>query len=153
MVQHTHIDTVEQALAAPDKIGSDNMLIGFGGYIGRLRNQKGLSFRQLGQLAAIDHAYIHRLEGGVKMDPSDEVVNSLIRVLSPGKRKTRILRFLLSTSVDEHLLGHVLEDPEISLEDFEAAAQLSAPGRPSGKEAWRCILTQVRSIREKTEGG
>ena len=44
------------------------MFIGFGGYIGRLRNEKGLSFRQLGQLAEIDHAYIHRLEGGEKKD-------------------------------------------------------------------------------------
>ena len=78
-------------------IGSDNMFIGFGGYIGRLRNEKGLSFRQLGQLADIDQAYIHRLEGGEKKDPSDDIVNSLIRVLRPGKRKARIVRFLLST--------------------------------------------------------
>jgi transcriptional regulator with XRE-family HTH domain len=129
------------------------MFIGFGGYVGRLRNEKGLSYRQLGQLAGIDHAYIHRLEGGEKNDPSDDTVNNLIRVLTPGKRKTRILRFLLSTPVDEYLLGQVLEDPEISLDDFESAAQMSAPGRPSGKEAWRCILTQVRSIREEIEGG
>ena len=129
------------------------MFIGFGGYVGRLRNEKGLSYRQLGQLANIDHAYIHQLEGGEKKHPSDDTVNSLIRVLSPGKRKTRILRFLLCTPVDEHLLGQVLEDPEISLDDFESAAQMSAPSRPSGKEAWRCILTQVRSIREKMDGG
>ena len=129
------------------------MFIGFGGYVGRLRNEKGLSYRQLGQLAGIDHAYIHRLEGGEKNDPSDDTVDNLIRVLTPGKRKTRILRFLLSTPVDEYLLGQVLEDPEISLDDFESAALLSAPGRPSGKEAWRCILTQVRSIREEIEGG
>lgn len=156
VVQRTLIDTVEQALAASRKNGPDNMdnmFIGFGGYIGRLRNEKGLSFRQLGQLADIDQAYIHRLEGGEKKDPSDDTVNSLIRVLSPGKRKTRILRFLLSTPVEEHLLGQILEDPEISLDDFESAAQMSAPGRPSGREEWRCILTQVRSIREKTEGG
>ena len=129
------------------------MFIGFGGYVGRLRNEKGLSYRQLGQLADIDHAYIYRLEGGEKKDPSDDIVNNLIRVLRPGKRKTRILRFLLSTPVDEYLLGQVLEDPEISLDDFESAAQMSAPDRPSGKEAWRCILTQVRSIREKLKGG
>jgi HTH-type transcriptional regulator, competence development regulator len=129
------------------------MFIGFGGYVGRLRNEKGLSYRQLGQLTDIDHAYIYRLEGGEKKDPSDDIVNSLIRVLNPGKRKTRILRFLLSTPVDEYLLGQVLEDPEISLDDFESAAQMSAPDRPSGKEAWGCILTQVRSIREKLKGG
>jgi len=129
------------------------MFIGFGSYLGRLRNEKGLSFRQLGQVAGIDHAYINRLEGGEKEDPSDDIVNSLIRVLMPGKRKARILRFLLSTPVDEYLLGQVLEDPEISLDDFESAAQMSPRGLPAGREAWRCILTQVRSIREKTKGG
>lgn len=135
------------------KMGPDNMLIGFGGYVGRLRNEKGLSYRQLGQLAGIDHTSLQRLEGGEKKDLSDDMVNSLIRILSPGERKTRMLRFLLSTPVDEHLLGQVLEDPEISLDDFESAAHMRATGRPSGREAWRCILTQVRSSREKMEGG
>ena len=129
------------------------MVIGFGGYIGRLRNQKSLSCRQLGQLAGIDEAYIHRLEYGEEKYPADDIVSSLFRVLEPGKRKARILMFLLSTPVDEYLLGHVLEDPEISLDDFESAAQMSAPSGPSGKEAWHCILTQVRSGREKMEGG
>ena len=133
VAQRTLIDTVEQALDASRKIGSDTMFIGFGGYIGRLRNEKGLSFRQLGQLADIDHSYIHQLEGGVKKDPSDDIVNSLIRVLMPGKRKTRILRSLLSTPEDEHLLGQVLEDPEVSHDDFESAAQMSAPGLPLRK--------------------
>jgi transcriptional regulator with XRE-family HTH domain len=135
------------------QMGPDNMLIGFGGYVGRLRNEKGLSYRQLGQLAGIDHASLQQLEGGEKKDLSDDMVNSLIRVLSPGKRKTRMLRFLLSTPVDEHLLGQVLEDPEISLDDFESAAHMCAPSRPSGREAWRCILTQVRSSREKMKRG
>jgi transcriptional regulator with XRE-family HTH domain len=131
------------------KMGPDNMLIGFGGYVGRLRNEKGLSYRQMGQLAGIDHASLRQLEGGEKKDLSEDMVNSLIRVLSPGKRKTRMLRFLLSTPVDEHLLGQVLEDPEISLDDFESAAHICAPNRPSGREEWHCLLTQVRSSREK----
>ena len=73
VVQRTLIDTVEQALAASRKNGPDNMFIGFGGYIGRLRNERGLSFCQLGQLADIDQAYIHRLEGGEKKDPSSDL--------------------------------------------------------------------------------
>lgn len=129
------------------------MPIGFGGYLERLRNEKGLSFRQLGQLADIDHAYIHRLEGGEKEDPSEETVNGLIRALRPGERKARILRFLLSHPVDEDLLDEVLEDPDVSLDDFESAAQMRARGRPSGRDAWRSILKQVRAIREKMEGG
>ena len=124
------------------------MVIGFGDYIGRLRNEKRLSSRQLGQLADIDQTYIYRLEHGEEKYPSDDIVNTLILVLGPSKRKVRILKFLLSTPVDEYLLGQVLEDPEISLDDFESAAQMSAPSSPSGREAWRCILTQVRSSRE-----
>jgi len=144
---------VAQRTGCSPQMGQDNMLIGFGGYVGRLRNEKGLSYRQLGQLAGIDHGSLQRLEGGEKKDLSDDMVNSLIRVLSPGKRKTRMLRFLLTTPVDEYLLGQVLEDPEISLDDFESAAHMRAPGRSSGREAWRCILTKVRSSREKMEGG
>ena len=124
------------------------MVIKFGDYIGRLRNEKRLSSRQLGELAGIDQTYIHRLEHGEEQYPSDDIVNTLILVLGPSKRKVRILKFLLSTPVDEYLLGQVLEDPEISLDDFESAAQMSAPSSPSGRETWRGVLTQVRSSRE-----
>ena len=31
-----------------------------------LREQRGLSLRELGRLAGVDHAYIHRLETGEK---------------------------------------------------------------------------------------
>jgi transcriptional regulator with XRE-family HTH domain len=129
------------------------MSIGFGGYLQRLRSEKGLSLRQLGQLADIDHAYIHRLETGDKVDPSDEIINGLIRGLRPGERKARILRFLLAQAVDEDLLEEVLEEPNVAVDDFESAAQMRSRGRPSGREAWRRVLKQIRQIREKMEGG
>ena len=88
------------------------MSIGFGGFLARLRTEKGLSLRQLGQLADIDHAYVHRLETGEKVDPSDDIVNSLIRGLRPGERKARILRFLVGQTIDNDLLDEVLEDTQ-----------------------------------------
>ena len=129
------------------------MSIGFGGFLERLRNEKGLSFRQLGQLANIDHAYVHRLETGEKADPSDDIVNGLIRGLRPGERKARILRLLVGQSVDEDLLNEVLEDTEVAIEDFESAAKMRSRGRPIGREAWRRVLEQIRKIRETMEGG
>lgn len=129
------------------------MSIGFGSFLQRLRSEKGLSLRQLGQLADIDHAYIHRLETGEKVDPSDDILNGLIRGLRPGERKARILRFLVAQAVDEDLLEEVLEEPDVAVDDFESAAQMRSRGRPSGREAWRRVIKQIRQIREKMEGG
>lgn len=129
------------------------MSVGFGGFLERLRTEKGLSFRQLGQLANIDHAYVHRLETGEKADPSDDIVKGLIRGLRPGERKARILRILVGQSVDEDLLDEVLEDTEVAIEDFESAAKMRSRGRPIGREAWRRVLEQIRKIRETMEGG
>ncbi|SPP66379.1 helix-turn-helix domain-containing protein [Nitrospira lenta] len=129
------------------------MSIGFGGLLERLRTEKGLSLRQLGQLADLDHAYVHRLETGEKADPSDDTVDSLIRALRPGERKARILKFLVQQPVDEDLLNYVLESSKVSIEDFESAARMRSRGRPIGKDAWERVLEQIRKIRETMEGG
>ena len=89
------------------------MSIGFGGLLERLRTEKGLSLRQLGQLADLDHAYVHRLETGEKADPSDYTVDNLIRALRPGERKARILKFLVKQRVDEYLLDYVLDSSKV----------------------------------------
>ena len=129
------------------------MSIGFGGLLERLRTEKGLSLRQLGQLADLDHAYVHRLETGEKADPSDDTVDSLIRALRPGERKAKILKFLVQQPVDEDLLSYVLESSKVSIEDFESAARMRSRGRPIGKDAWERVLEQIRKIRETMEGG
>ncbi|MCS6286774.1 MAG: transcriptional regulator [Nitrospira sp.] len=129
------------------------MSIGFGGLLERLRTEKGLSLRQLGQLADLDHAYVHRLETGEKADPSDDTVDNLIRALRPGERKARILKFLVQQPVDENLLNYVLESSKASIEDFESAARMRSRGRPIGKDAWGRVLEQIRKIRETMEGG
>jgi len=129
------------------------MSIGFGGLLERLRTEKGLSLRQLGQLADLDHAYVHRLETGEKADPSDDTVDNLIRALRPGERKARILKFLVQQPVDEDLLNYVLESSKVSIEDFESAARMRSRGRPIGKDAWGRVLEQIRKIRETMEGG
>src|SRR5260370_29978813 len=66
----------------------------FGLLLQRLREQRGLSLRELGQLAGIDHAYIYRLEAGDKESPSEEILTKLVRALKSGKREADMLRYL-----------------------------------------------------------
>ena len=44
-------------------------------------------FRELGQLADIDHTYIYRLETGEKQSPSDDLLARLLRVSKPIKEE------------------------------------------------------------------
>jgi transcriptional regulator with XRE-family HTH domain len=89
----------------------------------RLREERGLSLRELGQLAGVDHAYIHRLETGDKESPSDEVLTKLIRALKAGKREAEMLRYLAAhgeTRAD--LVAHVMADPAVTFEEFAGVA-------------------------------
>ena len=122
--------------------------ISFGKFLERLRNERNMSLRELGTLAQVDHAYIHRLETGEKEAPSEEVIHRLVRFLKAGERKASILRFLVSKSVDADLVTLVLEDHRIPMEFFESAAQLSFRGKPSGKEGWRQVIEQLQRIAE-----
>jgi len=53
----------------------------FGFCLKELRQRAQLSLRQLGKLVETDHAYLHRLEHGVKTNPSEELVKRLHRCL------------------------------------------------------------------------
>ena len=66
----------------------------FGLLLQRLREERRLSLRELGQLAEIDHAYIYRLENGQKESPSEEALTKLIRALKAPKREAEMLRYL-----------------------------------------------------------
>lgn len=120
--------------------------IAFGKFLERLRGERKMSLRELGTLADVDHAYIHRLETGVKEAPSEEILQKLIRVLKAGEMKGKILRFLVAKSVDSDLIDLVIEDDGISLDFFESAAQLSFRGKPSGKDGWRQVIKQLKEI-------
>ena len=88
-----------------------------------LREQRGLSLRELAQLGDIDHAYIYRLETGAKESPSEEVLSRLIRALKAGKREAEMLRYLAKyPETDAALVAHVLKDPTVTFELFASAA-------------------------------
>lgn len=86
------------------------------------RERRELSLREAGQLADVDHAYIHRLETGQKESPSAEVLERLIRILKPSPRDAEMLLYLSDHPTgDEALVRYVLENPLVSIEAFEAA--------------------------------
>lgn len=116
-----------------------------------LREERGLSLRELAQLADIDHAYIYRLETGDKDSPSEEVLSKLIRALKPGKREVDMLRYLAKhTETDSALVTLVLEDPTISFEIFASTA--GAVFRGSARPDYPKLIERVRKILDEEYG-
>lgn len=115
-----------------------------------LREKRGLSLRELAQLADIDHAYVHRLETGAKESPSDEVLSKLIRALKADKREAEMLRYLAAHSeTDAALVAHVLNDPTVTYQMFAAVAGAAFRGtRPD----YPRLIERVRRILEEEDG-
>jgi HTH-type transcriptional regulator, competence development regulator len=95
----------------------------------KLREERGLSLRELGQLTGVDHAYIHRLETGTKESPSDEVLAKLVRALKAGKRESEMLRFLAAHSETRaDLVAYVMADSSATFQEFTAVASTNFRG-------------------------
>lgn len=112
----------------------------------RLRESRGLSTRELGQLADIDHAYVFRLEKGEKKAPSGDVLNRLLRVLKAERRETEMAQFLMLNEVNLDWVEHVLNRPSITAEMFEMGATMRHRG--SGRPDMELIEARVRKALE-----
>lgn len=104
---------------------------GLGFLLRKLRNNRGLSLREVSELAKLDHAYIHRLEAGEKFSPSDKALKKLIRVLKPDPQQAELLDYLVSHSnANPRLVEAVLDHPEFSIQAFAAVDGVSFRGIP-----------------------
>jgi transcriptional regulator with XRE-family HTH domain len=114
-----------------------------------LREQRGLSLREMGRLAGVDHAYIHRLETGTKEAPSAEVLAKLTKALKAAKRESEMLLYLVAhPETPAGLVAEVVKDPTVSFEVFAGAVSMSFRGsRPNFQE----IIRRVRRILEEEE--
>jgi HTH-type transcriptional regulator, competence development regulator len=123
------------------------------GYLLRvLREERGLSLRELAQLAGIDHAYIYRLESGDKESPSDEVLTKLIRALKAPRREADMLRYIAAhPETDAGLVAHVRQDPTVDYEVFAATA--SAAYRGTARPDYATRIARVRRILREEDGG
>lgn len=123
----------------------------FGLLLQRLREERRLSLRELGQLAEIDHAYIYRLESGEKESPSGEALTKLIRALKAAKREAEMLRYLAEhPQVDPGLIEHTLTDPSITIEEFSAAAGMAFRG--TGRPEYPKLIERIRRILKEENG-
>ena len=108
-----------------------------------LREKQGFSLAELAQFAEVDRAYVYRLETGEKESPSEEVLSRLIKVLKPEARHLEMLRFVAANpGVDPALIELVLNDPNITLDEFMPAATMRHRGnvRPDP----RTVIDRVR---------
>lgn len=102
---------------------------GLGVALKTLRERNGMSLREIGQRSSTDHAYIHRLETGEKTSPSSELVAKLLAVLRPSERDAGIVYWLMDhPEADVNLVDHTLQDGDVSLEVFSAAAGMKHRG-------------------------
>jgi HTH-type transcriptional regulator, competence development regulator len=119
----------------------------FGSALRHFREERTLSLRELSTLSGVDHAYIHRLEGGDKTAPSSEVLDKLSRGLKLAVHKRRLLELLTSTvEIDEHLFALALELPG-RFDLVKVAATMSFRGsRPESKADWSEKLDQIEDL-------
>jgi transcriptional regulator with XRE-family HTH domain len=116
-----------------------------------LREERGLSLRELAVLAEIDHAYIYRLETGAKEAPSDEVLSKLLRALKAPRREAEMLRHLAAhPNVDPGFVAHVRQDPTVTIDEFASAAGMVFRG--TGRPDYATRIARVRRILREEDG-
>jgi HTH-type transcriptional regulator, competence development regulator len=112
--------------------------------LGRLREQRGLSLREMAQLSGVDHAYIYRLESGEKESPSQEILSKLIKHLKAGKREVDMLRYLAEHSEsDPDLVEHVLGDQTVTFDVFAMVAGAAHRGK---KSDYAKLIARARAV-------
>jgi transcriptional regulator with XRE-family HTH domain len=126
----------------------------FGIFLRKLRERRGLSLRELAQLAGIDHAYVYRLETGEKESPSDEALTKLIRALKLARREGEILRYLAENqgvTASVGLVEYALEDQTVSPNEFGMLAHVAHRGtvRPD----YKTTIERIRRMLGDEERG
>ena len=124
---------------------------GLGILLQHLREKRGLKLRELAQLAGVDHAYIYRLETGVKEHPSAEVLVRLIRVVHADKREAAMLRYLVEhPKTAPTLVTLVVDDTTITYEVFATTAAVAFRGE--ARPDYRRLVDRVRRILGEVNG-
>jgi HTH-type transcriptional regulator, competence development regulator len=100
---------------------------GLGLLLRTLREIRGLSSRELGQLADIDHTYIYRLETGEKQSPSEDFLSRLLRVLKAPPREVEMAQYMMKNEVNSDWVEHSLRS-DMTAEMFEMGASIRHRG-------------------------
>ncbi len=123
---------------------------GLGVALKTLRERRTLSLREIGQLSSVDHAYVHRLETGEKTNPSQDLVEKLLKVLKPGERDAALVMWLVGhADTDPRLVEFVLQDPSISIDIFSAASGVRHRGNARPDPA--TLIARIRKAFDDNE--
>jgi HTH-type transcriptional regulator, competence development regulator len=115
-----------------------------------LRNQRGLSLRELAQLSDVDHAYIYRLETGDKESPSAEVLSKLLRALKTGRRESDMLRYLADhASTDPELVRNAVADKTLTYDVF---AMVAGAAHRGARPDYPRLIARARMLLEADDG-
>ena len=116
-----------------------------------LRDERGLSRRELAQRSEVDHAYIYRLETGAKEAPSGDVISKLIPALDASPRDAEILKLLANQqSIDPELVEFVQANDGINFDEFRMLTTMVNRGaRPD----FATSLVRIRRILSEDEDG
>ena len=116
-----------------------------------LRDERGLSLRELAQRSEVDHAYIYRLETGAKEAPSGDVISKLIPALDASPRDAEILKLLANQqSIDPELVEFVQANAGINFDEFRMLTTMVNRGaRPD----FATSLVRIRRILSEDEDG
>lgn len=115
---------------------------GLGTALRVLRDRRTFSIREVGKLAEIDHAYIHRLETGEKTNPSSDLIDKLLVVLKANGRDAAIVRWLSDHPESApSTVEYVLNTPDVEFDVFTVAAGARHRGnvRPEPAELIRRV--------------
>lgn len=120
----------------------------FGSYIAELRDQKGLSLRELEKRADdLNHVYIWRLEKGDRDAPSEATVEKLSKALELTTRERYVLALLLKADIDDTLYEVIKAHPDMAIDDIEPVATMSFRGnRPTDQAGWLKLIDMVKSF-------
>ena len=121
---------------------------GLGLLLRTLREIRGLSSRELGVLAEIDHTYIYRLETGEKQSPSEDYLARLLRVLKAQPREIEMAQYMMKNEVNPDWVGHVMTT-DMTAEMFEMGASMRHRG--GARPDMSAIETRVRRAFEEDE--
>ncbi|MBU2760175.1 helix-turn-helix domain-containing protein [Acidithiobacillus sulfurivorans] len=123
---------------------------GLGVALKMLRERRTLSLREIGQLSLVDHAYVHRLETGEKTNPSQDLVEKLLKVLKPGERDIALVMWLVDhADADPSLVEFVLKDSSISIDIFTAAAGVRHRGNTRPDPA--TLIARIKKVFDDDE--
>ena len=125
---------------------------GFSAALTKLRERRTLSGRELSKLADVDHAYESRLESGEKVNPSDEIIDKLLRglKLKTNDRDALLLRYLAKypdTKAD--YVTYVLDEPSVTIDEFTVGASMVNRGNAPAPAV---IVERVRKILAEESG-